>query len=193
MGLWLQGCARRCRGCFNTGAWDPAGGKVVRVEVLARRLLALARGVDGLSVSGGEPLLQVDALTDLLRSLRGKTDLSILIFTGFAWEEVETIPGADGLLALVDVLVAGPYRRSEHVGCGLIGSANQTVHLLSRRHTLTEMEAVPQAELIIRSDGLLALSGIGGEPLSRALVDGRTFRAPEGVPEGGRHGGGSRT
>ncbi len=43
---------------------------------------------------------------------------------------------------------------------GLLGSANQTVHLLSPRHTLEEIAATPEAEAVILPDGRVVLSGI---------------------------------
>lgn len=183
-GLWLQGCARRCPGCFNSAAWDPTGGRIVRVDVLARRLRGLAvgrggRAIEGLSVSGGEPLRQMEGLLALLRLVRRETALSVLVFTGYPFDEAARLAGAEEFLRLVDVLVCGPYLCGQHLGTGLLGSANQTVHLLTERYTLNDINDVPQAEVVIRTDGRVVLSGIEGEPLGRALIDGDIFHGPD--------------
>jgi anaerobic ribonucleoside-triphosphate reductase activating protein len=86
--------------------------------------------------------------------------LSTLLFTGFAWEEVQRLSLAPRILRCVDVLLAGRYVAERRVAEGLLGSANKTVHLLSLRHTLEEIVATPEAEAVILPDGRVVFSGI---------------------------------
>ena len=71
-------------------------------------------------------------------------------------------PGRDNwpLLAHLDVLVDGRYVAGDRLGDGLRGSANQQLHVLTRRHTLAEVEATPTAEVRIAPDGTLVLTGV---------------------------------
>jgi anaerobic ribonucleoside-triphosphate reductase activating protein len=64
----------------------------------------------------------------------------------------------------VDVLLAGRYDASQRVADGLIGSANKTVHFLTGRYNMADLESVPQAEVILNADGEIILSGI--DPLN---------------------------
>jgi anaerobic ribonucleoside-triphosphate reductase activating protein len=159
--LWVQGCTLRCPGCFNPQTHDSEGGEPVPVEALVERLVAL-EGIEGLSISGGEPLQQLEPLLKLLQRLRQESALSILIFTGYTWEEIERLPGAEALLACADVLIAGRYDAGQRVAgsSGLRSSANQSVHLLTDRYTIDDLSAVPAAELIVTPEGEITLSGV---------------------------------
>jgi anaerobic ribonucleoside-triphosphate reductase activating protein len=158
--LWVKGCALGCPGCYNPATHPFAGGDAVPVTELFARLAVLEGSVVGLTVSGGEPLQQRPALLALLRRVRRETSLSVLVFTGFAWEEVERFPEAAELLACVDVLIAGRYEAARRLARGLLGSANKTVHFLTSRYTAADLEAVPPAEVVIAADGEVVLSGI---------------------------------
>ncbi len=156
--VWVQGCSLGCPGCFNpqTHSREEVG-ETMGVAVVMERILAA--GTEGLTVSGGEPLQQANAVVALLEEARA-AGLSTLLFTGLTWEEVQRLPLAPRILHCVDVMVAGRYVAERRVAHGLLGSANQTVHLLSPRHTLEEIAATPEAEAVILPDGQVVLSGI---------------------------------
>ncbi len=159
--LWVQGCTLNCPGCFNPRTHDPEGGEPVPVGALVERIVAL-EGIEGLSISGGEPLQQLKPLLKLLQRLRQESALSILIFTGYTWEEIRAVPDAEALLACVDVLIAGRYDAAQHVAgsSGLRSSTNQSVHLLTERYTMDDLSAVPPAEVIVTPEGEITLSGV---------------------------------
>jgi anaerobic ribonucleoside-triphosphate reductase activating protein len=161
--IWLQGCTLGCPGCFNP-ATHAAGGAAVEVEELAAQLAAA--GVDGLTLSGGEPLEQPEAALALLRAAR-RLGLSTLIFSGFTIEEIRARPLGPEVLAELDVLIDGRYVARERLGTGLRGSANQRIHVLTDRHTLAEVEATPVAEVRIGKDGTVVLTGVAPVPLRR--------------------------
>jgi len=119
----------------------------------------LAARTEGLTVSGGEPLQQADAIVALLEQARA-AGLSTLLFTRLTWEEVQRLALAPRILRCVDVMLAGRYVAEQRVAHGLLGSANQTVHLLSTRHTLEEISATPEAEAVILPDGRVVFSSI---------------------------------
>lgn len=158
--LWVQGCSLGCPGCFNPETHDPRGGEKQTVEQVVERIIALQDQIEGLTISGGEPAHQHRALSHLLKQVREKTHLSILVFTGYDWSELQRFPGIDNFLAQIDVLIAGRYDVSRRVAQGLIGSSNKTVHFLTDRYTSKDLEAIPQAEVIVSPDGEIILSGI---------------------------------
>lgn len=163
--IWVQGCALGCPGCFNPETHVMNGGEPWPVEKLVERILEIKNGpegskLEGLTLSGGEPLHQHRALARLLEQVREKTGLSILVFTGYDWDELQRLKGIDRFLANVDVLIAGRYDASRRVAQGLIGSANKVAHFLTDRYTTKDLEAVPQAEILLSPDGEIILSGI---------------------------------
>lgn len=157
--IWVQGCNLGCPGCFNPGTHDSGDGKESDTEELSGRILANLGSVEGLSISGGEPFQQPEALLDLLRRLEG-SKLSILIFSGYTRLEIEDQPFGQEILSRCDVLVAGRYRQSKHCGSGLLGSTNQTINLLTALYNPTDFERVPRSEIIIHRDGTFTLTGI---------------------------------
>jgi anaerobic ribonucleoside-triphosphate reductase activating protein len=166
--IWVQGCSLGCPGCFNPETHTFEGGEVANVDDLFERIRAREEKIEGVTVSGGEPLQQMPALTNLLRRIRRETRLSLLVFTGYTWQEIERMPDSNALLECVDVLIAGRYEASERLARGLRGSANKTVHLLTDRYRLEEMESVPRTEAVITRDGQLVLSGIN--PIKRSKL-----------------------
>jgi anaerobic ribonucleoside-triphosphate reductase activating protein len=122
--------------------------------------VALANAIEGLTVSGGEPLQQRRALVRLLQAVRQQTTLSIIVFTGFAWEEVQRMPEAERLLKCVDVLIAGRYDHTQRLARDLRGSANKTVHFLTNRYGPADLAGVPVAEVAIGPDGEMWVSGM---------------------------------
>lgn len=158
--VWVQGCTLGCPGCFNREMQSPEGGTLTPVDDLFAQIVALGDAIEGVSFSGGEPLQQIEPLLALLRRLRRETALSVLIFTGYTWDEVQTFPAAAALLACVDVFIAGRYDAAQPLGYGMLGSANQTIHLLTDRYTLADIQAVPPAEVVITETGDVVISGV---------------------------------
>jgi anaerobic ribonucleoside-triphosphate reductase activating protein len=158
--LWLQGCSLGCPGCFNPETHAATGGQQMVVETLLGRILVLKETIEGITISGGEPLQQRLPLLALLERVRQETDLSVLLFTGFTWEEIQRMPDSDALLSCIDVLSAGRYDASQHLARDLRGSANKTLHFLTKRYHMSDLQAIPPAEVIISPEGEIIFSGI---------------------------------
>jgi anaerobic ribonucleoside-triphosphate reductase activating protein len=158
--VWVQGCSLGCPGCFNPQTHPREGGDDLQVNELLDHLISLEDQIEGLTISGGEPLQQMPALLALLQGLRRETQYSILVFTGFTWAEVQRLPRSADLLACIDVLIAGRFEASLRLAQGLIGSANKTVHFLTPRYASIDLKLTPPAEIWITSDGEIELSGI---------------------------------
>lgn len=82
--LFLQGCDIRCRGCQNFSAWNIADGVHTDTDELAA-LLKKECINNKLTISGGEPLMQADAVYDLICKLEG---FDIALYTGHEKSEV---------------------------------------------------------------------------------------------------------
>jgi len=158
--IWVQGCTLGCPGCFNPQTHPKSPGSSVPVAELAGRILQLEAHIEGITISGGEPLQQIGPVTALLRQVRQDSGLSVILFTGYTWEEIQSMPAAPGLLEFVDVLLAGRFMQELRVGQGLVGSSNKTLHFLTGRYSGEDLSHVPTTELILAPGGEILASGI---------------------------------
>jgi anaerobic ribonucleoside-triphosphate reductase activating protein len=159
--VWFQGCTLGCPGCFNPTTHDAGGGRAVAIDELVGELTRASHGgrIEGLSLSGGEPLQQPDAARALLDAARA-LGLSTLAFSGYAIDEISALPGGPDVLARLDVLIDGRYVSSDRLATGLRGSANQRIQLLTERYTRADVEATPVAEIRIGPTGDVILTGV---------------------------------
>ncbi len=113
LGLWVQGCGIGCRGCVSRDTWDPRGGwEADAADVLAWCDARRARGIDGMTISGGEPFQQPRALAGLLAALDGwrrglDRPFDVLCYSGFPLRELRR-RHAD-ILGRLDALIPEPY------------------------------------------------------------------------------------
>ena len=73
--VFMQGCPMRCRYCHNPDTWNADGGKEMRADEVAREVLkykSYFAGNGGVTVSGGEPLLQLGFVLELFSVLKQK-------------------------------------------------------------------------------------------------------------------------
>ena len=162
--VWLQGCTLGCAGCFNPTTHDPRGGTEMTIDDVLAQLGDAP--IEGITLSGGEPLQQPAAAAALLAGARAR-GLSTLVFSGYTLDEIRALPGGDAVLAHLDVVVDGRYVAGERLGRGLRGSANQRIVLLTDRYTLADVERTPEAEVRIARDGGVVLTGVNPLKLRR--------------------------
>jgi anaerobic ribonucleoside-triphosphate reductase activating protein len=166
--VWFQGCTLGCPGCFNPTTHDAAGGRSVSLDELIGELTRTASSghIEGISLSGGEPLQQPQAARALLDAARG-LGLSTLAFSGYTIDEIRARTGGPDVLAQLDVLIDGRYLASDRLASGLRGSANQRIQLLTPRYSRTDVEATPVAEIRIGPTGEVILTGVDPLKLKR--------------------------
>ena len=129
--LAVQGCPLRCPGCYVPETHDPRGGVALPVTQL-RDLLLAADGAprDGISVVGGEPFAQPEAVHALLQLCRPRVP-HITVYSGYTLAALRrrTEPAVRGILGLIDLLIDGPYVAALAGGAGeWRGSGNQRLH-----------------------------------------------------------------
>ncbi|MBE2318344.1 radical SAM protein [Solirubrobacter sp. CPCC 204708] len=162
--VWVQGCELRCHGCLAAET-HPRGGTPYAVEALVDWLVAA--GGDGVTFSGGEPMLQAAALTrvvDLLRTRR--PGLSVMVYTGYRleWLRRSGAPAQRALLERADLLVDGPYVERRHAPLRWRGSRNQRLIDLSGLHA-GQLTPDVSAGLELELDEQLGLLVTGVPPL----------------------------
>ncbi len=133
--VWVQGCPLRCVGCCNPEmlAFKKSADRRDPDALVAE---AIAAGVEGVSLLGGEPFAQAAGLAFVAEGVRAR-GLSVMIFSGYTLAELrEQGPDAARLLAATDLLVDGRYDASRRTTTRrYIGSDNQVLHFLTSRYT----------------------------------------------------------
>jgi anaerobic ribonucleoside-triphosphate reductase activating protein len=135
--LWFQGCPLRCPGCCNPEMLPFAGGHGAPLEEVIEQVrhAAVAHGIEGITLLGGEPLAHAAGAVALARAAH-TLGLNVMVFSGHTLCEARQLPdpAVQNLLAETDVLVDGPYLRElPETQRRWIGSTNQRVHFLSNR------------------------------------------------------------
>ncbi len=167
--VFFQGCLRACEGCFNPETHPVLPRLLMTTDELFKD--CLASGVEGITVSGGEPFLQCKGLRELLASARLEHGLSTVVYTGFVYEDILSDPEMSGCLGHADALVDGPYDSQRPEGTLLArGSTNQRLIMLSGRYTAGDFYLPARAEVVISSDGAVAASGFARVDLRQALI-----------------------
>jgi anaerobic ribonucleoside-triphosphate reductase activating protein len=164
--IWTQGCSLGCTGCFNPRTHAPDAAPARPVRELIDAVAAGADGIEGVTVTGGEPLEQPTAVAAFCRAVRARTALGIIVLTGFTRREIEADAARAAAVADVDLVVAGRYLARRRIAAGpngLRGSENKTYWTRTARYRAADLAAVPDVELILDADGALTITGIPDE------------------------------
>lgn len=107
--IFFQGCTHHCKSCHNPDTWDTSGGTLTDTSEIIK-LIKSARHISGITLSGGDPLLQSDAVIEIAKAAKDK-GLSVWCYTGWTIESVlsDKTPVNKEVLEYIDVLVDGPY------------------------------------------------------------------------------------
>ncbi len=111
-GIWVQGCSICCKGCWNRELWSFRANHIVRVDRLVEYVLQYSEVIEGITISGGEPLDQARALKNLVEMLRKKSHLTVMLYTGYYKDQIPDEWGRR-LFQMVDIVVSGPYIQEE--------------------------------------------------------------------------------
>lgn len=137
--LFVSGCRRGCKNCFNEVAWNFAAGNPFTREVEDQIIESMRPSyVDGLTLLGGEPMEPENqaGLVEFIERVRETfprgSGKSIWCFTGDTWH-VELVPGGrhyteytDRLMECIDILVDGPFVQELYdITLRFRGSSNQ--------------------------------------------------------------------
>lgn len=105
--IYCAGCQHHCPGCHNPQSWDMEGGREVAVSDILQAILD--DPFADVTFSGGDPMYQAEAFTELARQIRAKSQKTIWCYTGFTFEQLLLNPRTRALLEQLDVLVDGRY------------------------------------------------------------------------------------
>ena len=138
--LFVSGCTRRCKDCFNAVAWDFSYGKPFDESVRESIYEGLkADYIAGLSLLGGEPLEPENqrALLPFVKEVKKRfPEKSIWCYTGNVFdpatgllkEQEKNTEVTEELISLFDVLVDGEFIEAQkNIRLKFRGSSNQRI------------------------------------------------------------------
>ena len=116
--VFVQGCPMRCAYCHNPDTWPMEGGTLMEPEEIFeqyRRNEGFYKG-GGITVTGGEPLMQIDFLIDLFTIAKAHNVHTCIDTSGIAYRpdaNPDWLARLDHLMALTDLVEIGRYTTVE--------------------------------------------------------------------------------
>jgi len=187
--LWLQGCPLRCPGCCNPHMIPEVEVEWLSVEALAQEICS-SPDIEGLTVIGGEPFAQAEALAALAGLVRA-SGLSVMVFSGYTLAQLSSSPDPSyaRLLGEIDLLIDGPYVASKHVtDRRWVGSSNQRARFLTERYAHMEegrggWDSSPNTTELRWRGGELIINGFPHPELTALLSQLTPSSARQGGPD----------
>ena len=138
--VFLQGCPLRCQYCHNPDTWG-AGGEEYSVEEVVKRVLRYKNyfgDKGGVTVSGGEPLLQIEFVTELFKALKAQGVHTCVDTSGITFrpENAESVEKHKNLLAVTDLFLLDIKHIDDEKCKALTGQGN--AHTLAFAKFLSE-------------------------------------------------------
>ena len=165
--VWVQGCKRRCKGCIAKDSWALDGGELVEVDTIVQQILR-QENIEGITISGGEPFLQQDALCELIRKVREHKDIGVIIYTGMEYSEIQST----ALAHSADLIVDGEYVEELNDNKSLRGSSNQNALCLTERYNdiVSEYYGINGRKIeLILADGVTKMIGIPSKEFEQMI------------------------
>ena len=129
--IWTQGCNHNCKGCHNPQTHDTCGGHSVDSLKIISEIYKL-RLHRGITLSGGEPFMQSEALLDVAKECKN-LNLDVWAYTGYTFEDLTDKKNPNyfnniNLLRNIDVLVDGRFiETKKDITLRFRGSINQRI------------------------------------------------------------------
>ncbi len=138
--IYSAGCSHHCPGCHNPQSWDIKNGREVDTEEILK--IILQDEFSNVTFSGGDPLYQVEAFTELARRIKESSNKTIWCYTGYIYEDILKDEKLSKILDYIDVLVDGPFILAQrNTELRFRGSENQRIIYINPEE---EDEATPE-------------------------------------------------
>ncbi len=161
--IWVQGCSKRCDGCWAKDTWDIKEGQSFLVEELFDKIVN-TKGIEGVTFLGGEPFEQAEVLSKLAEKIKS-INLSLVVFTGNTIEELLALndKNVNKLLSYTDLLIDGGFEQDKFdLTRPWVGSSNQRYIFLTETYSPDIIkETKNKVEIRIGKGGRIFVNGMG--------------------------------
>ena len=129
--IYTAGCSHNCPHCHNPQSHDFNGGKEYEVDDLVD--IVLADEFSDLTLTGGDPMFQVDAVLELCKKVKERSKKSIWLYSGFTLDQIVQTRYLARILPYVDVIVDGRYiHELRNTNLPFRGSENQRIIIVDK-------------------------------------------------------------
>lgn len=130
--VFLQGCPMRCLYCHNPDTWSTAENQPMSVDEILTKLDSVKEFVKGgLTVTGGEPLIQYDFVSELFKSAKEKGIHTALDTSGIVFNPENTAP-VDKVLKYTDLVLLDIKHINNEEHIKLTGHSNKNILAFAR-------------------------------------------------------------
>ena len=143
--IWVQGCSIQCKDCFNKDTWSSEENELIEVDTLVKQIQE--QDVNGITISGGEPLDQYESVLEFCK--KTFKDYSIFLISGYKYDRIKK--EKEEILKYLDIITTGPFIKSLEIKeFQYGGSTNQETLFLTERGLREEKElGTRKAEIYI--------------------------------------------
>ena len=129
--LFLKGCPMRCKYCHNPDTWTMDGAQIVEDSEIVDRVKRYRSYYKngGVTISGGEPLLQIDFLTSLCKKLKEENFHVAVDTSGITYnkDNLEVVAKFDELIKYVDLFLVDIKHINNEEHKKLTGQSNENI------------------------------------------------------------------
>ena len=179
--IFMQGCPMRCQYCHNPDSWTTNANKLMTVDEIMQKYDGVKEFVQsgGITVTGGEPLLQINFVTELFKAAKSKNIHTALDTSGITFnpQNTETI---DELLKYTDLVLLDIKHINNEEHKKLTGCSNQNIlkfaQYLSEKGIPISIKSAPfsaiaqiNLSVVSRSGSPAVINGMNAFPFANAL------------------------
>lgn len=123
--IFFSGCNKACKGCHNLELQNFNAGYDIPIDELVSKIIKNKHMIDGVTLSGGDPLCQYMGCLELCKRLK-EHKINIWLYTGETFDKI--LLKYNSITNYVDVIVDGKYEESlKQEGLKYRGSSNQAI------------------------------------------------------------------
>lgn len=126
--IFTQGCRKRCFMCHNSETQSLDGGYIERIDRIVNDWRKNPM-LQGITISGGEPFLQPEAVLQLIKKAK-ETNLDVIVYSGYYYHELKNYNNkyVNEILETADYLIDGPFEMwNKSLNVLFRGSTNQRI------------------------------------------------------------------
>lgn len=126
--IFMQGCPLRCQYCHNPDTWQTDTNKLITVDEIMQKYDGVKEFVrsGGITVTGGEPLLQIDFVTELFKVAKNHGIHTALDTSGITFNQ-ENTENINNLLKYTDLVLLDIKHIDDEEHKKLTGASNKNI------------------------------------------------------------------
>lgn len=126
--VFMQGCPLRCAYCHNPDTWEFGSGTKMSVNTLLEEILRYRNYIEGITITGGEPLAQIDFVTELFTKVKEHGLSTCVDTSGATFNRNEiTLEKMDKLLDVCDLVMLDIKHIDSAKHEALTGKGNENI------------------------------------------------------------------